>query len=237
MGRNKIILASIFFAVVMGIFVVLQNKKTPEGLPPILSTPAEYTSPPPTPIFEYYKPTYTADGKIDTRDWVVYRDEEVGFSARAPKGQIYIGSTEDAYRIFLYTTNNKNDRLVMNMIEKKPASNLRNWIASYVSVYPEGIVHKEFVSIGKYEALQFDIEKSVQTEGKLVYFKNTPYYKPSNYRMSEQSDSFIPDSHNYVIEAGDRYLLIRYSLTENKSYIDTYNAIVASLEIFSPKKI
>ena len=147
---------------------------------------------------------------------------------------VYIGATEDAFSVFLYTVTNKGDLLAMNMIGKKPASNLHNWVASYVSTYPEGIIQEKFVSIGKYEALQFEVGKYSQLEGKLVYFKNTPYNIPNT---SEQSSSFMPNSRNYVIEAADRYLLVRYTLTENKSYIDTYNAIIASLEIFPPKKI
>lgn len=196
----------------------------------------EYTPRVETPLYEYYKPTYTTDGKIDTKDWTGYVDDESRYSVQAPKGRAELGPTMDSDKIFLYTATNKNDIFVINAMVKKPGSNLQNWIDFYITANSDKILNKNFISLGEEKALQFETEKYPTQWSNLVLYKGATYHNSENATSSEEGGNFMQGSRHYIIDAGDKYLHLQYNMTDNKERNDVYNAIIESLRIFPPQK-
>lgn len=189
--------------------------------------------------------TYTQDGKVDTRDWVMYSGDYSGFSVRGPKEGSWMNTdTRVAGNSFSYSPDNRFahdfygntliNSLNINAIKKQSGTNVQNWIASYVFSNADKMSNKSFTTVGKYPALQFDVQVNPDPQG-MAHLPNIIAIVYNDDLSRESLSDFSYHSHNLIVDGGDRYILIEYTLTGNQSYVDVYKAIIDSLEIFPSK--
>lgn len=203
----------------------------------------------------YYTPTYAANGKINTSDWVVYRGDISGYSLRAPKSAAAgrddidgLGSTENPISMDIMRTKVANQFILffdeedaggifVFPIVKDSGSNLSNWLDRSVVNHPEKIYGERITTYGKYNGLEFNVKLPNDKKDRDSLVSLRLFYYPNFYDDNTQQERLELDSpRTTVVDAGDRYLVFSISTTSKSSYLDTYSAILSSLQVFEPKK-
>ncbi len=221
---------------------------TPDGNPPVgvVST----SSP---------EITYTADGKLDTSDWQEYRSEYGGFSVRAPKDSVSIH--DESLNYFFLRLNRigavyEEELLGLSIqtIQKTSSSTLDTWLDMHVvpGVYKDIISNIRKTSVDGFPALQFDRQRQ-NISSKDKRFDETTKISvvtfPSGIVYNNVPTLLSSDSSRYfVIDLGNRYALVRYTLPPyffSKEYMrlddetlsKIYDAILDSFQAFTPTKL
>jgi hypothetical protein len=201
--------------------------------------------------------TYTADGKIDTSDWVEYRSEYGGFSVRAPKERAGMGcyaKCDPAMdgESFTYFVTESSDQgpgfpgLHIEVIKKKSGATINNWVAKYITSGSDHITNQHTLSINGHSALQFDVLGARPQEVVL-----TGVYAP--YPRGIESPRMTPTqpARFYVIDMGDRFALVERMIAYDKGILNQYsgsvfdeqtlnnvfNAILDSFQVVQPTRV
>lgn len=272
MNRSSIILAGALLVIVAGGFVVLQNTKKPAEQ---LSTQTVQSLPSGI--------VYGADGKLDTSNWQEYRSEYGGFSVRAPRAMSGMGCFNryfcNEFNYLLTNTNILLAGLRLEIIIKNSSSTLDTWLNDYIVSGRDKLLNVQKTTIDGYPALQFDRQEEASNQDVIIirsaaysaYFINdNPVYEkdpnhpitPDVYEKGLVGAAGI--SYRFlVIDLGNRYAFVSYTLSINKQVIskayvdpasssfreqlfslpndktlaDVYAAILDSFQAFTPTKL
>lgn len=263
MGRGKIILASVFLIVLVGSVVFFLNHNPVPGLHLAKTLPVQ---PLPSGI------VYGADGKLDTSNWQEYRSEYGGFSVRAPRRVSAIGCFghtcdpsvwgEQFYYLIIKGVDEDIGLSGLNIqiIRKLGGSTLDTWLDNSVVSGKNKLSNVQKISVGQYSALQFDRQKEMPEAPSAMVMVNTADYPLGNTYESGLIMSVNNSFRYLVVDLGDRYALIYYTLSidqttlpeylathgyswtqalaipDNKTLADIYATILDSFQAFIPTK-
>lgn len=255
MNKNKIILISSLIIAIAGVFVffksdfgrILIRPAQKESLPPPPPIPSEYTTPTET------KPApsvvYAPDKKFSSKDLMEYKSEYGGYSVMAPKGFSSLGcghgcnpkSDGELFNYILIPEEGSGvPGMTIDIIKKTDGTNLENWVSKYI-VSGSGVISStKKTTVKNYPALQFDIQKTKSNASDII-IKSAVYPLGNEYdhSMSGIFSSMPPMTpiRFFVVDLGDRYALISYTLSiDNKAFFESLSTL-GVLGPLSPKTL
>ena len=279
MKKNFIIFSGIILVVVAGTFYIVHYKNTsllltrtppttPSGSEPQILSPQDPHS----------EIVYTPDGKLDTSSWQEYRSEYGGFSVRAPRGMSqFISCTHacdsywgERFEYLLARMTNQTDNyyveppgLSVEVIEKNSTSTLDTLLNDQIVYGRNYLTNLQKTRVGDYPALQFDFDahqpKTKEGLGfATMQYDSYPWGYTSAYDLSNPPYAV---SRYVIIDLGDRYAFVQYTLSvdkkaevayftsnsyyywvqasqllDSKNLTDIYTAILSSFQAFPPTK-
>jgi hypothetical protein len=169
---------------------------------------------------------YTKDGKIDTGEWRMFKNDFTGLHIMSPSvNDVHIKSDVDPfekYSGFSYEIS-RFKRIDVEVIEKEGGDTLLNWVQRHVTLRPD-IDQQRIISIGSLVALEF-------TSGSKEEIGIDTNYDQTSTLMDRRMRFIVLD-----MGLPDKYIFARMNLPpqERQEYIDFYDAMLATADLYDP---